>query len=86
MNAELAAASDALARLIVAADDGDRAAHQELTTLWATQDRLRPGRQIWTVSPSGRVGRTDLLARHTEWDADPHWAGIPVVTSQGSPG
>ncbi|HLS26259.1 MAG TPA: transglutaminase domain-containing protein [Beutenbergiaceae bacterium] len=79
-DAELFEASDTLARMIMKADDGDRAASETLTGMWTTQAGLRPGRQVWTISPSGRVGLTDLRTRRTEWRPGSHPSGIPVAT------
>ncbi|MGC0251208.1 transglutaminase-like domain-containing protein [Pseudactinotalea sp. Z1748] len=79
VHTELIGATDHLARLIVAADDGDRGAEEDLATLWATSPQVRPGARVRTVSPSGRIGVTDLRARRTEWApaADPGLAVLP---------
>lgn len=64
---ELAELTDRIARLTVAADAGDDDAERELAERWAADERLRPGRVVETHSPSGRVGRTDLERRETDW-------------------
>ncbi|MGN6241683.1 MAG: transglutaminase-like domain-containing protein [Cellulosimicrobium cellulans] len=65
------ALTDRVAELTLLADAGDRTAEAALTVLWATDDRLRPGRYVTTWSPTGRLGWTDLTARRTGWAAVP---------------
>lgn len=65
------ALTDRVAELTLLADAGDRTAEAALTVLWATDDRLRPGRYVTTWSPTGRLGWTDLVARRTGWAAVP---------------
>jgi len=62
-----AALADLLAELTVRADAGDGDAEAELAELWATDERVRPGRYVTTWSPAGRLGWTDLVARRTAW-------------------
>ncbi|QEO15285.1 transglutaminase domain-containing protein [Agromyces intestinalis] len=67
---ELAAFTDRLARLTVAADAGDAGAaeaERELAEIWRTDDRVRPGSRIRTFTPHDRVGVVDLETRTTEW-------------------
>jgi hypothetical protein len=65
------ALTDRVAELTLLADAGDRTAEAALTVLWATDDRLRPGRYVTTWSPTGRLGWTDLVACRTGWAAVP---------------
>lgn len=74
-----AALADRLAELTVRADAGDGAAETELEELWATDERVRPGRYVSTWSPGGRLGRTDLVARRTAW------AVLPSAVRVGLP-
>lgn len=71
-----AALTDRVAELTVLADAGDRTAEAALTVLWATDERLRPGRFVTTWSPTGRLGWTDLVARRTGWAAVPRDAVV----------
>ncbi|MFD6176563.1 MULTISPECIES: transglutaminase domain-containing protein [unclassified Isoptericola] len=61
------AVTDALAALLVAADAGDTAAEGALAERYASG--LGPRGRVATLSPSGRVGVTDLRERTTRWDA-----------------
>lgn len=63
--------TDQLARLIIAADDGDSGAWERLTELWRTDERVRPERVVLTASPTGRFGDTDLHDRTTTWHSGP---------------
>nr|WP_243695371.1 hypothetical protein [Agromyces protaetiae] len=63
------ALADRIAQLTVDADRGDADADAALAALWATDDRVRPGRMIATHSPSGREGITDLATHTTAWAA-----------------
>lgn len=64
--------TDRVARLVVRADAGDLAAERALSTLWAADDvRLRPGPDVLTWSPAGRLGSTDLVRRTTVWHTAP---------------
>lgn len=60
------ATADEVAALLVAADAGDADAETALAARWA--DGLGPGDRVLTLSPSGRLGVTDLRARTTRWD------------------
>ena len=71
-----AALTDRVAELTVRADAGDRTAEAALTVLWATDERVRPGRFVTTWSPTGRLGWTDLVARRTGWAAVPRDAVV----------
>ncbi|MBO3086509.1 transglutaminase-like domain-containing protein [Cellulomonas fengjieae] len=64
---ELDRLADEVAALLVAADAGDGRAEAELTRRYATDARLRPGGSVVTLSPTGRVGDADLLARVNRW-------------------
>lgn len=79
-----AALTDRVAELTVRADAGDRTAEAALTVLWATDERVRPGRFVTTWSPTGRLGWTDLVARRTGWAAVPRDA-VVVGGSRLSP-
>ncbi|QJW35419.1 transglutaminase-like domain-containing protein [Cellulosimicrobium protaetiae] len=70
------ALTDRVAELTVLADGGDRDAEAALTVLWATDERLRPGRFVTTWSPTGRLGSTDLATRRTGWAAVPADAAL----------
>ncbi|MFF2271359.1 transglutaminase-like domain-containing protein [Agromyces sp. NPDC058136] len=59
--------TDRIAALTVAADAGDESAEALLDEIWASDPRVHPGRFIETWSPTGRIGRTDLEGRTTEW-------------------
>lgn len=59
--------ADRIARLTIAADDGDASAESALADLWCTDDRVRPGRIVTTFSPARGFGTTDLVARTTAW-------------------
>ncbi|MFF2275341.1 transglutaminase-like domain-containing protein [Agromyces sp. NPDC058126] len=59
--------ADLLAELTVAADAGDEGAEARLDELWSSDPRVRPERYVETWSPTGRIGRTDLECRTTEW-------------------
>ncbi|WP_017569081.1 transglutaminase domain-containing protein [Nocardiopsis halotolerans] len=54
---------DGVARLLVAADEGDGAAERELAAWYARDDRLNPGGWVVCRSPSGRRERVDLVRR-----------------------
>lgn len=69
LSPEQLALTDRVAELTVAADAGDEAAEAQLDELWTGDPRVRPGRYVDTWSPAGRVGRTDLELRTTEWRA-----------------
>lgn len=60
------ALADRVAALTVDADAGDPRAEASLEELWR-ETGVAPGRFVTTVSPSGRVGTTDLEARTTRW-------------------
>ncbi|MFB8228315.1 transglutaminase-like domain-containing protein [Cellulosimicrobium sp. NPDC055967] len=75
-DARAVALTDRVADLTLQADAGDRTAEAALTVLWATDDRLRPGRYVTTWSPTGRLGWTDLTARRTGWAAVPRDAAL----------
>ncbi|MFE5292081.1 transglutaminase domain-containing protein [Isoptericola sp. NPDC056618] len=62
---ELDALADDVAALLVAADAGDAAAEAALAERYAGRWAAR-GR-VTTLSPTGRVGITDLRARTTRW-------------------
>lgn len=64
---ELDAQVDEIADLLLRADDGDAAAEAELDRRYATDARLRPDGRVLTLSPTGRLGDTDLEARTTTW-------------------
>lgn len=66
--------TDHLAHLIRAADDDEAGAATELARIWRTEEILRPGQYLRTLSPTGRIGTTDLHARRTVWDP----AGVPT--------
>ncbi|GAA1506458.1 transglutaminase-like domain-containing protein [Agromyces terreus] len=70
LDAEQVALTDELARLTVDADAGDETAEQRLDALWADDPRVHPGRFVRTDSPTGKVGRTDLELRRTEWSGE----------------
>lgn len=63
------AVTDALAALLVAADAGDAAADETLAERY--RSGLRPQGRVATLSPTGRVGVTDLRERTTRWAAAP---------------
>jgi len=63
---ELDALADEVAALLVAADAGDAAAERELEKRYASDPRLR-AHDVVTLSPTGRVGDTDLTDRVTRW-------------------
>lgn len=67
LDAEQVVLTDLLAELTGRADAGDDAAEARLDELWANDPRVHPGRFVATHSPVGRVGRTDLEGRVTEW-------------------
>ncbi|KQM82856.1 transglutaminase-like domain-containing protein [Agromyces sp. Leaf222] len=67
LDADQLALTDLLADLTERADAGDATADDRLDEIWATDARVRPGRFVETHSPAGRVGRTDLERRITEW-------------------
>lgn len=67
-DAEADAAADALADLLLRADAGEPDAEEALARRYAQDPRLRPGRRVRTLSPLGREGWTDLVARTTAWD------------------
>ncbi len=54
---------DALAGLLVQADDGDRGAETELLARYREDDRIHPGRRIRSYSPHGAVHDVDLKTR-----------------------
>jgi len=62
------ALADEVADLLVRADAGDACAEAQACAWYASDERLRPGRTVRTLSPLGRTGRTDLVARTTTWD------------------
>ena len=64
---ELDRLADEIAALLVAADAGSAEAEAELTRRYATDPRLRPGGSVVTLSPTGRVGDADLVARVNRW-------------------
>ncbi|MEU2199239.1 transglutaminase domain-containing protein [Isoptericola sp. NPDC019482] len=66
---ELDALADEVAALLVAADAGDSAAESALAERYAGRWAAR-GR-VTTLSPTGRVGITDLAGRTTRWAAAP---------------
>ena len=65
--AELDRLADEIAALLVAADGGDAAAEATLADRYATDPRLQPGTGVVTLSPTGRVGDADLVAKVTRW-------------------
>jgi len=65
---DLDALADEVADLLVRADAGDACAEAQACAWYASDERLRPGRTVRTLSPLGRTGRTDLVARATRWD------------------
>ncbi|GIG19635.1 hypothetical protein Cch01nite_03590 [Cellulomonas chitinilytica] len=64
---EVDALVDEVADLLVRADAGDRDAEAALDALYGTSPRLNPSAGVLTLSPTGRVGDTDLAARSTRW-------------------
>ena len=56
---------DEIARLLLAADDGDAAAEAELLARYREDDRLHPGRHIRSDSPDGELFAVDLVSRTT---------------------
>jgi hypothetical protein len=64
---EYDALADEVADLLVRADAGDVDAEAELDARYATDDRLHPRGAVVTLSPTGRVGDTDLVGRSTRW-------------------
>ncbi len=54
---------DEIAALLLAADDGDAGAEQELAGRRAADPRLRPGDGVRMMSPSGRRALVDLSTR-----------------------
>ncbi|MFF2372690.1 transglutaminase-like domain-containing protein [Agromyces sp. NPDC058110] len=71
LTAEQLDLTDRIADLTIAADAGDEQAERRLDDLWSGDSRVRPGRFVETHSPTGRVGRTDLRRRTTEWSGGP---------------
>ncbi|GAB3103867.1 hypothetical protein [Isoptericola nanjingensis] len=63
------AVTDALAALLVAADAGDSDAEATLAERY--RSGLGPQARVATLSPTGRVGVTDLRERTTSWAAAP---------------
>ncbi|MFF2620235.1 transglutaminase-like domain-containing protein [Oerskovia jenensis] len=55
---------DAIATLLVRADQGDQEAEDELTARYAADDRLHPGPRVRTLSLTGPSRWTDLTDRH----------------------
>jgi len=64
---EYDALADEVADLLVRADAGDTTAEAELDARYATDERLNPRATVVTLSPTGRVGDTDLVGRSTRW-------------------
>ncbi|WP_456846752.1 transglutaminase-like domain-containing protein [Cellulomonas sp. P5_C6] len=64
---ELDRLADEVAALLVAADAGDDAAEAELAQRYAGDPRLQPGAAVVTLSPTGRVGDADLVAKVNRW-------------------
>jgi hypothetical protein len=64
---ELDRLADEIAALLVAADAGSAAAEAELEARYASDPRLHPGGGVVTLSPTGRVGDADLVARVNRW-------------------
>jgi hypothetical protein len=54
---------DEVAHLLVRADDGDLGAEDALLTLYRSDTRLHPGRQVRSVSPTGATYDVDLGAK-----------------------
>ncbi|MET0788962.1 MAG: transglutaminase-like domain-containing protein [Cellulomonas sp.] len=63
---ELDRLADEIAALLVAADAGDTAAEASLAERYASDPRLRPDAVV-TLSPTGRVGDADLVAKTNRW-------------------
>ncbi len=66
---ELDRLADEIAALLVAADAGSADAEAELEVRYTADPRLHPGATVVTLSPTGRVGDTDLVGRVTRWRA-----------------
>ena len=64
---ELDRLADEIAELLVAADGGSAAAEAELEQRYASDPRLHPGGGVVTLSPTGRVGDADLVAKVNRW-------------------
>ncbi|MGI9822518.1 transglutaminase-like domain-containing protein [Agromyces sp. Marseille-Q5079] len=79
LDPERLALTDRIADLTLRADAGDADAEADLDRLWADEPRVRPGRFVETYSPGGRVGRTDLERRITDWsDAEGVRLAVPA--------
>ena len=59
--------ADEIAELLVAADSGSTDAEAELEGRYASDPRLHPGGGVVTLSPTGRVGDADLVAKVNRW-------------------
>ena len=64
---ELDRLADEIAELLVAADGGSATAEAELEERYASDPRLHPGGGVVTLSPTGRVGDADLVAKVNRW-------------------
>lgn len=54
---------DDIAALLLAADDGDAAAEQELSERYAADPALHPGKRVLCTSPTGILAQIDLTTR-----------------------
>ena len=64
---ELDRLADEVAELLVAADCGSSDAEASLEERYASDPRLHPGGGVVTLSPTGRVGDADLVAKVNRW-------------------
>ena len=67
MEEPLVALTDQVAGLMVAHDQGSVTAATDLVDLWNREETLRPGPTVFTWSPNGRFGKTDLERCTTTW-------------------